>query len=97
MCFLGDLLGELLSCCMELMVLGRSVNGELMVLGGSVNGVLDGDWIPSPSQLKVIQYNLSTPALVYSKFLSNPAKNSGPNNFPIYLNNVKNISLIRIL
>ena len=38
-----------------------------------------------------IQYNLSTPALVYSGFLSNPAKNSGPNNFPIHLN-VKNTS-----
>ena len=39
----------------------------------------------------VLQYNLSTPALVYSRFLSNPAKNSGPNSFPIYLN-VKNTS-----
>ena len=45
---------------------------------------------------KYIQYNLSTPALVYSGFLSNPAKNSGPNNFPIYLN-VKNTSVLRIL
>ena len=44
----------------------------------------------------LIQYNPPTPALVYSVFLSNPAKNSGPNNFPIYLN-IKNISVIRIL
>ena len=44
----------------------------------------------------MIQYNLPTPALVYSGFLSNPAKNSGPNNFPMYLN-VKNTSVIRIL
>ena len=43
-----------------------------------------------------VQYNLSTPALVYSGFLSNLAKNSGPNIFPIYLN-VKNTSVIRIL
>ena len=42
------------------------------------------------------KYNLSTPDLVYSGFLSNPAKNSGPNNFPVYLN-VKNTSVIRIL
>ena len=44
----------------------------------------------------MIQYNLSTPDLVYSGFLSNPAKYSGPNNFPIYLN-VKNTSVIWIL
>ena len=44
----------------------------------------------------IIQYNLSTPDLVYSGFLSNPAKNSDPNNFPVYLN-VKNTSVIRIL
>ena len=43
-----------------------------------------------------IQYNLSTPALVYSGFLSNPAKTSGPNDFPIYLN-LKNTSVLRIL
>ena len=43
-----------------------------------------------------VQYNLSTPALVYSGFLSNPAKIYGPNNFPIHLN-VKNTCVIRIL
>ena len=43
-----------------------------------------------------VQYNLSTPVLVYSGFLSNPAKTFGPNNFPVYLN-VKNTSVIRIL
>ena len=44
----------------------------------------------------VVQYNLSTPDFVYSGFLSNPAQNSGPNNFPVYLD-VKNTSVIRIL
>ena len=38
-----------------------------------------------------LQYNLSTPDLVYSGFLSNPAKNSGPNNFPVYLNVKKHL------
>ena len=36
-----------------------------------------------------MQYNLYTPDIVYSGFLSNPAKNSGPNNFPVYLNVIK--------
>ena len=43
-----------------------------------------------------VQYNLSTPDLVYSGFLSNPAKHSGTNSFPVYLI-VKNSSVIRIL
>ena len=40
-----------------------------------------------------LQYNLSTLDLVYCGFLFNLAKNSGPDNYPVYLN-VENTSVI---